>query len=139
MDSFPSVLYRLVFGSPTLLFDLVSPDFDQSSLVQRDLQTRGRLGDFIGSITNNETELNSWWADLLSTWAGVKPAGTFGLVPTIGPLAQFDWNARNSESTTPVRVSCVLAVDPCLCQQHRDPERPLPHSHARTESHWRSH
>jgi hypothetical protein len=72
--SFPSVVYRLVFGSPTLLFDLVSPDFDESALVQRDLQSRDRLGDLIdGFISNGENELNSWWSDLLSTWAGVKP------------------------------------------------------------------
>ena len=98
----PSIVYRLVFGTPTLLFDLVAADFDQSTLVQRDLKTRTWLGDFIGNINENgETDIKSWRADLFSTWAGVKPAGTFALVPTIGPLAQFDYIPRHSQSPNP--------------------------------------
>jgi len=110
--SFPSILYRMVFGTPTLLFDLVAHDFDRSSLVQRDLQARGWLDDFISSINGNgENEIKDWQADLFSTWAGAKPAGTFGLVPTIGPLAQFDYNPRHSESTTPGEGFSVFALE----------------------------
>jgi hypothetical protein len=108
--NFPSILYRLVFGTPTLLFDLVASDFDQSSLVQRGLQTRSWLEDFIGSITNDENEIQNWRADLFSTWAGTKPAGTFGLVPTIGPLVQFDYNPRHSQSTTPGEGFSVFSL-----------------------------
>lgn len=109
--NFPSILYRLVFGTPTLLFDLVAADFDQSALVQRDLQTRSWLDDFIDSINGNgETELKSWWADLFSTWDGAKPAGTFGLVPTIGPLAQSDYIPRHDQSTTPGEGFSVFAL-----------------------------
>ena len=108
---FPSILYRLVFGSPTLLFDLVAADFDRSVLVQRDLQRRSRMGDFIGNVEDNgETELKSWWAGLFSTWAGVKPAGTFGRVPTIGPLAQFDYNPRHAQSATPGQGFSVFSL-----------------------------
>ena len=121
--NFPRIFYRLVFGTPTLLFDLVAADFDQSSLVQRDLQTRGWLDDFIGSINGNgETELKSWWADLFSTWAGAKPTGTFGLVPTIGPLAQFDYNPRHSRSATPGDGFSVFSLsDPIFANNMRIP------------------
>lgn len=97
--SYPSVLFRNVFGTPTMVFDLVKADFDQSALVQRSLETRGWLSDLVNKIHGKvETKLNSWWGDLLSTWSGVKPAGTFGKVPTIGPLVQYDWNPRHVES-----------------------------------------
>jgi subtilisin family serine protease len=121
--NFPSILYRLAFGTPTLLFDLVAADFDQSALVQRDLRTRSWLGDFIGNIdSDGETELKSWWADHFSTWDGVKPAGTFGLVPIIGPLAQFDYNPRHSQSATPgVGFSVLSLSDPVFANNQTIP------------------
>jgi subtilisin family serine protease len=121
--NFPSIHYRLVFGTPTFLFDLVAADFDQSALVQRDLRTRSWLGDFIGNINSDgETELKSWWADHFSTWDGVKPAGTFGLVPIIGPLAQFDYNPRHSQSDTPgVGFSVLSLSDPVFANNQTIP------------------
>ena len=114
-DNFPGIIFRLVFGTPTLLFDLVAPDFDESSLCQRrGLQARGHIGDdLMGDLMGNGgDELTSWWMDLFSTWAGVTPAGTFGRVPTIGPLAQFDWNPRNTESPDPGLGFYVFALSP---------------------------
>lgn len=87
----PSVLYRLVFGSPTLLFDLVGPDFGQYSLAQRDLQPRGRVGNHLSDLIANTVDTKNEF----------KVAGTLGLVQTVGPLAQFNWNPRNDASTTP--------------------------------------
>ena len=120
---FPSILYRLVFGTPTLLFDLVAANFDRSALVQRDLQTRSSMGDFISNVEDNgETELKSWWADLFSTWAGVKPAGTFGRVPTIGPLAQFDYNPRHAQSDQPGQGFSVFSLsEPAFANNTRIP------------------
>ena len=103
-DNLPSVVYRLVFGCPTLLFDLVDVDFKQSSLRRRDLQTRGRVGDIIdglfGSRLGDSTD-EAKGNDVSLSSTGVKPAGTSSQVGIIGPLARYDWNPRNEESTTP--------------------------------------
>lgn len=103
-DNVPSVLYRLVFGSPTLLFDLVSPDFDQSSLTRRDLQPRSRVGDHLSSLIANTK----------STKNKFKVASTPGLVQTVGPLARFDWNPRNDASAMPGAGYDVFSLSKAL-------------------------
>ena len=103
-DNVPSVLYRLVFGSPTLLFDLVSPDFDQSSLTRRDLQPRSRVGDHLSSLIANTK----------STKNKFKVASTPGLVQTVGPLARFDWNPRNDASAVPGAGYDVFSLSKAL-------------------------
>lgn len=72
----PSLVFRLAMGTPAFKLDLVS----SSIQVKTDLRKRGFF---------------SWW------WPGLKkPSGTFAKVPTIGPLAEFDFIPRDSDDPT---------------------------------------
>lgn len=74
---FPSLVFRLTFGTPALKIDLVSPNVKVAT------NLRKRRGSF------------SWW------WPGLaRPKGSFAKIPTIGPLDEFDFIPRDSDDPT---------------------------------------
>ncbi|KZV93701.1 subtilisin-like protease [Exidia glandulosa HHB12029] len=72
----PALVFRLAMGTPAFKLDLVSPNVQ----VKTDLRKRGFF--------------SFWWPGLK------KPAGTFAKVPTLGPLAEFDFIPRDSDDPT---------------------------------------
>ncbi|KXN90803.1 Minor extracellular protease vpr [Leucoagaricus sp. SymC.cos] len=75
----PSLLWRLVFGTPRLVIDLVDPNIQvQTTLNNSALSEARELKPFI-------------------TFPHPSIAGTFAQVKTIGPIAEVDFISRNNE------------------------------------------
>jgi len=79
-DDFPTVLFRLVAGTPALKIDLVDPNIQVATDLKRGL--------FSGGL------FSGWWPGIF------RPQGTFGKVKTIGPILEFDWIPRNDDDPT---------------------------------------
>ncbi|KAI0633256.1 subtilisin-like protease [Trametes polyzona] len=80
-DDFPSVLVRLAFGTPKMLFDLVEPDIKiKTTLNKRDEDsTTPVAGRAVFSFPN------------------AAKSGTFAQVRTLGSLFEADFQPRNSD------------------------------------------
>ncbi|KAJ2970962.1 hypothetical protein NUW54_g12614 [Trametes sanguinea] len=78
-DDFPTVLMRLTFGTPKLLFDLVEPDVRLKT-------TLNKRGD------NSRVSERS-----VFSFPSAAKSGTFAQVPTLGSLFEADFQPRNSD------------------------------------------
>ncbi|KAG7085344.1 hypothetical protein E1B28_002910 [Marasmius oreades] len=75
-EDFPSVLLRLVFGTAKLRFDLVNDNIE------------------INTTLNKQVSFEE--AESTFEFLGERPGGTFGDVPIVGSLDEFNYLARNS-------------------------------------------
>ncbi|KAI0335098.1 subtilisin-like protease [Cubamyces sp. BRFM 1775] len=79
-DDAPTVLLRLTFGTPKLLFDLVEPNIKlKTTLNKRD--------DALGPVADRE----------VFSFPNVAKSGTFAQVRTLGSLFEADFQPRNSD------------------------------------------
>ncbi|KAI0775848.1 subtilisin-like protease [Trametes elegans] len=77
-DDFPTVLLRLTFGTPKLLFDLVEPDIKLNT-------------------TLNKRDAAAPAPAPLFSFPNAAKSGTFAQVPTVGTLFEADFQPRNSD------------------------------------------
>jgi len=87
---FPSILFRLAFGTPAVKFDLVTPSTSfKPTISSRDVHP-------------------GWFPHS-------KPGGSFASVQTLGSIAEFDFQPRNSDDPTGVANAFNnIALDPAV-------------------------
>ncbi|PVF93862.1 subtilisin-like protein [Serendipita vermifera] len=91
-NSVPVILFRLVMGTRSLVFDLVSENTTVPGTISRrdlELEKRGFLGN-----------LWEWIKDWLNG-RGNENGGTYSQIPIVGGLASYEYGPRHSESTDP--------------------------------------
>ncbi|KAI0663397.1 subtilisin-like protease [Cubamyces menziesii] len=79
-DDAPTVLLRLTFGTPKLLFDLVEPDIKLKT-------TLNQRSDDLKPVADRE----------VFSFPNVAKSGTFAQVRTLGSLFEADFQPRNSD------------------------------------------
>ena len=79
-DDAPTVLLRLTFGTPKLLFDLVEPDIKLKT-------TLNKRSDDLKPVADRE----------VFSFPNVAKSGTFAQVRTLGSLFEADFQPRNSD------------------------------------------
>jgi hypothetical protein len=85
---YPTILYRLVMGTPRLLFDLVTEDTTLPNTID---QATGKT---------KRDDRGNWLTGWLEG-SKVDHASTDGHIPTVGGLAIVEYEPRNTESTDP--------------------------------------
>jgi len=88
VSDFPTLLFRLAFGSPKFTMDLVDPAINLTPTLQK------RHSNDVASIKNLIRSVFTFW------FPHKDAAGTFAAVPTVGPLGMFTWIPRNNDDAT---------------------------------------